>query len=373
MRLSVEKQEFAKLLSHVARVATSKSFGSSNRSIIKLKTQDQSLLVSASDLDMTIEGTIPISLEETGTAVVPARLLVDIVRAFPDEKINLSALGESLRLVGKHVNYELQTYPSELFPARIWPNEKGVKIEAELLRTTISQVIRAASDDEIRPVLTGVFIEERSEGLRLVATDSYRLSLKDITSVNVFQVGTKALVPARALSEADRILASFEDSSEIWINLAEDFARFEAGNIVLWTQLINETFPDYEALIPSDSELSIEIEKENLLSALKRMRILVKDAVSSVKIQPTADGLELSIVSPDIGRAQEILEATVKGEEFPVAFNPSYLIDGIEAVNDDIVVLEVIKSKKPTLIYAKGDSTFKYLLMPVRLNETQRT
>jgi DNA polymerase-3 subunit beta len=373
MKFTIERQEFAKVLSVVSRITGSRSYGATNAGIIKLKAQNSSVVITASDIDMTIEATVPAMIEKNGISLVPGKALSDIVRVFPEEKINLVSDDDNLQLVGQRSIYDFQTYSGDDMPIRIWPSEKGVQIEVGLLRESIKQVIRAASNDEIRPVLTGVFFEELDNNLRLVATDSYRLALKDIVSVAPFEIGTKALVPARALNELDRVVSNSDESDSVWVYLSDDSARFEINNLVIWTQLINEAFPDYRSLIPTESELKLEVSKEAFLNALKRLRILVRESVSSVRLEPQSSILELSIISPDVGKAKESLDALVEGEEFPVAFNPTYLIEGIEAINEESVIIEIIKSKKPTLIYGKDNTTFKYLVMPVKLNEPQRT
>jgi DNA polymerase-3 subunit beta len=223
--------------------------------------------------------------------------------------------------------------------------------------------VRAASSDEGRPILTGVLLTAEETGLRLVATDSYRLAVRDLPGVTVLRAGQKVLVPSKALQELGRVL----DASEpVTLHLGDHDATFEAGGVRLATRLIEGEFPNYRQLIPSHYPNRLTVGRDAFLDAVRRVKLLARDA-SPVRLAMSGDGLELSAVSQDVGQATESLDAKYEGSEMTVAFNPEYLAAGVDAAAGDEVSLETLDALKPAVLRSVEHTDFLYLLMPVRV------
>ena len=200
------------------------------------------------------------------------------------------------------------------------------------------------------------------DGLRLVSTDSYRLSVRDLAGTTILGEGQKVLVPSRALKELSRVVG---DADEITLRLGERDAGFEVGPVKVTTRLIEGDFPNYRGLIPSNHPNALTVDRETLLDAVRRVRLLAQES-TPVRLAMSSEGLELVAVTQDVGQAHEAVEASYNGDDLTVAFNPEYLIDGIEVAPGDEIILETVDELKPALLKSSGDPNFLYLLMPVR-------
>jgi DNA polymerase-3 subunit beta len=211
-----------------------------------------------------------------------------------------------------------------------------------------------------------------ASGLRLVATDSYRLAVRDLPGAGILKEGQKVLVPSRALAELQRLLGAAAPSGEqpagVTLRLGDHDATFEVGDVRLTTRLIEGEFPNYRQLIPSNYPNVLVVGREAVLDAIRRVKLLVRDPTTPVRMALRPDGIELTVITQDWGQASEEVDAKYDGSEMVVAFNPNYLIDGIEAITSDEVQLETLDALKPATIKPTEDSDYLYLLMPVRVS-----
>jgi DNA polymerase-3 subunit beta len=234
--------------------------------------------------------------------------------------------------------------------------------EAARFAEAVSQVARAASRDEARPVLTGVLVEVSREGVTMVSTDSYRLAVRDLVATATGE--GKAIVPERAMSEAGRAAAGLE-KGEVTMSLDESQVAFQIGSLTLTSRLIEGEFPNYRQLLPEAYESRLTVSRQQLMDAVRRVGLLARDT-SPVRLEFNALGVKLSSSSPDLGQAVEAVEARYEGEDITAAFNATYLADGLAAATGETVRLEVRDGLKPGLIRGESDE-FTYLVMPVRL------
>jgi DNA polymerase-3 subunit beta len=225
-------------------------------------------------------------------------------------------------------------------------------------------VVPAASSDDARPILTGVLLAAEEGGLRLVATDSYRLSVRDLPGAAVLAEGQHVLVPSRALSELTRVLAG---SDSVELRLGDRDASFAVGSIRLTTRLIEGEFPNYRGLIPSSYPNRLTVGRDALLEAVRRVKLMAREA-TPVRMVMRTDGLELVAITQDVGQAHEEIDAKYEGTELTVAFNPEYLLDGIEVTPGDEVVVTTLDALKPAVMRSTEGDEFLYLLMPVRVS-----
>ncbi|MGH9189655.1 MAG: DNA polymerase III subunit beta, partial [Acidimicrobiales bacterium] len=297
-------------------------------------------------------------------------LSTDIVRSLAPGAVTVAEdEGEAVISAGRS-QFAVRTLPAEEFLRPPEPSAEEVSLDAGTLSAALNQVVRAASRDDARPILTGVLISSEASGLRLVATDSYRLAMRDLPGATVLASGRHVLVPARALGELNRILSGV---GQVRLRLGSTDASFEAGGTRLTTRLIEGEFPNYQQLIPSDYPNRMVVGKEALLDAARRVKLLAKEA-TPVRLALRADTLELSAVTQDVGQAREEIDAKYEGAEMVVAFNPEYLIEGVEATPGEEVALETLDALKPATLRATGDAAaeasgdFLYLLMPVRVS-----
>jgi DNA polymerase-3 subunit beta len=240
-----------------------------------------------------------------------------------------------------------------------------VTMPVDGLAEALRQVVRAASTEDSRPILTGVLMAAEDAGLRLVSTDSYRLAVRDLAGLGVFAADQKVLVPSRALNELGRLLSG---SGEVDLRLGTHDATFTAGRVALTTRLIEGEFPNYRQLIPPTYPNKLTVGREAFLDAVRRVKLLAREPTTPVRIALRPDGIQLAVITADWGTATEDVDAKYEGAEMTVAFNPAYLMDGIDAIAGDEVVLSTLDALKPaTLTPTEGDD-YLYLLMPVRVS-----
>jgi DNA polymerase-3 subunit beta len=334
---------------------------------VRLEVAGDRLHVAGSDLDLTIQVEVEVAGEADGVGVLPARLAADIVRALEPGAVTLDAAEDEVRITSGRSNFAVRLLPAADFPRLRVASDQAdaVTLQASELAEALRQVVRAASADDARPILTGVLMTAEEGGLRLVATDSYRLAVRDLPGTAVLREGQEVLVPSKALTELQRLLAG---ADSVTLRLAEHDVTFEVGNVRLTSRLIEGEFPPYRRLIPSSYPNRLIIEKEALLDAVRRVKLLARDGTTSVRMALRADGVELTVITTEVGQAVEDVDAKFEGTDLTVAFNPAYLIDGVEAVTGDEVLLETIDALKPAVIRPTEGSEYLYLLMPVRVS-----
>ncbi|HXW34631.1 MAG TPA: DNA polymerase III subunit beta [Acidimicrobiales bacterium] len=373
MKFRCERDTLVEALTTAGRAVSNRSTGTTASSGIRVGIEGNRLSVVGTDLDLTVRVSVEAIGLDNGSCVAPARLTADIVRALEPGAVTFEASEDEVEMSAARSRFVVKSYPVDDFPVLPEPREDQVSFPAVVVAEAMRQVVRAASNDDARPLLTGVLVAKRPEGIRLVATDSYRLALRDITGAASLPGGTEQLlVPARALAELQRRLpgqsSKDEADKEVGFSVGELDATFSTGEVTLTTRLLDGKYPDYEQLIPAGYPNKLRVGKDPLLDALRRVRLLVRDNTTPVRLSMRAGSLELTVVSSEVGHASEDLDADFEGEELTVAFNPSYLIDGVEAVLGDEVVLETVDATKPATVRSPEHDDYKYLLMPVRVS-----
>ena len=363
MKFRCERETLAEALATAGRAATGRTGTLPVLSGLRLELSGDQLTVTGTDLDLTIQLEITVGGETDGGVVLPARLSSDIVRSLPAGKVEVDVTDDDVKISGGRSQFSVRPLSLDDYPRLSAPASSAVTISAAAFGEALRQVVRAASTDEARPILTGVLLTAENDGLRLVATDSYRLAVRDLPGVSVLGADQKVLVPGRALNELQRVLGLGE---ELVLRLGERDATFEIGTTRLTTRLIEGEFPNYRQLIPASHPNVLTVDREPLLEAIRRVKILARDA-TPVRLSIAADGLKLTAITQDVGNATEELDASAAGADLTVAFNPDYLAAGVEAVSSDQITLSTIDSLKPAVVRGVGSDDYLYLLMPVRV------
>jgi DNA polymerase III subunit beta len=249
------------------------------------------------------------------------------------------------------------------------PDGAGVELPAKAVASTIDRVAKAASRDETRPVLTGILVSVDEENLKMVATDSYRLSVKETPLEGDGRESFQANVPARALQELGRI-ASETGAESIRIAAQDNQVVFGVERMTLSSRLIDGQFPNYRQLVPESYEHELRVSRNELLSVVRRISILAQ-RTAPLRLRFEGGEVTLSAQTPDVGEASETVPVNYEGEALEIGFNPQFLQDGLDSVHSDELVIKLISPLRPGLLEAageEGDGKFLYLIMPVRLN-----
>lgn len=366
MKFRCERDVLVEALGTAGRAAAGRGGSMPILGGVRLSVSGNALEVTGTDLDLTITvATEVVGSGSDGVVVVPGRLVTDIVRALEPGKVEVDADDDELRIASGRSHFTVRTHPAGDFPRLPVPTGDTVDLEAEGLMEALRQVTRAASNEESRPILTGVLMSAEEGGLRLVATDSYRLAVRDLPGVGVLSEGQKVLVPSRALNELLRLLSG---SGSVSLRLGAHDATFTVGDVTLTTRLIEGEFPNYKSLIPASYPNRLTVGRESLLDAVRRVKLLARDATTPVRIALRPNGIELTVITTDWGTAVEEVDAKYEGAEMTVAFNPNFLIEGVEAVTGDEVALDTLDALKPATLRPIDSDAYLYLLMPVRVS-----
>ncbi len=365
MKFRSERDILVEALTAPSRVVATRLIGASSGVLLTLR--GNQLVVTGTDLDITARTTIEVIGLEDGSTVVPARLIVDAVRSLEAGAVTVASNDDTVDISLARAKFSLRTYAVVDFPKLPPVSGALTSIAAAELLHGLSQVVRAAANDDARPLLTGVLFTTQDNALRLIATDSYRLAVRDVTSVAQLNGAQDLLVPARALQELQRVAGALSDDAEIGVALSDAEVCFVAGNTSVASRLIDGNYPSVLQLIPDSYPNQLRVAKDTLLTSLKRAKLLAKDSTSSVRLTMLERNVEIRTQSHDAGDIEDNVDADYNGETMTIAFNPSFLIDGIEAIAGDEVILEMSDSVRPAMVHGVDDSRFRYLLMPVRV------
>lgn len=365
MKFRCERDTLADAISSAQRAVASRTGALPVLSGLRLSAADDVVELTGSDLELTIRVKAPAQVAASGAGVVPARLLSEIVRNVEPGSVSVEVEGDDARIEAGRSSFTLRLLPTDDFPHLPEVSGPSARVEAPALSEALRQVIPAASRDDARPILTGVLLTATATGLRLVATDSYRLAVRDLQGVSMLEESQHVLVAAKGLNEVQRLLGS----GEITVTLSERDVKFTIDSTEITTRLIDGEFPNYEQLIPSGYPNRLTVAHDALDSAVKRVRLVGQGRDSSpIRLAMTSTGLELSAIAQEIGEAREAVEAKYEGSDLTVAFNSEFLLDGIQAVGGSEIVLEALDPLKPATLRAVDGKDFLYLLMPVRIS-----
>lgn len=365
MKFRCERDTLVEALASAGRAVANRGGALPVLSGVRAELTGDNLRLTGSDLELTIEIEITVAGERDGVAVLPAKISSDLVRSLGDPRVEVSVEGDEARITAGRFESSLRLLPADEFPRLAMPAEDAVTLAAKDFAGALRQVVPAASADDARPILTGVLLAAEAGGLRLVATDSYRLAVRDLPGTSVLGEGQSVLVPSRALRELERLLGS---ADEVTLRLGDREAAFEVGDVRLTTRLIEGEFPNYRGLIPASHPNRLTVGREALVEAVKRVKLMARELNTPVRLAMSSDGLELVAITQDVGQAHEQLDASYEGAELTVAFNPEYLLSGVEVTPGDEIHLDTVDAQKPAVIRAGEAQEFLYLLMPVRVS-----
>jgi len=296
-------------------------------------------------------------------------LLLDVVRSLPaaQASIELRPAEQDVELISGNAIFHIRTLRTEDFPPFPEPDsESTVELPAEAFISTALKVAGSASRDETRPVLTGILVSASDRELRMVATDSYRLSVKQTTLETPLASAFEVNVPARALQELAR-LVTHSEGDQLNVSVGQNQVLFTLGRVILSSRLIDGQFPNYRQLLPETFEHELRLDGSEFTDVVRRISLLAQKN-APLRLAFTSGELTVSAQTPDVGEARESLPVAFAGELLEIGFNPEFLRAGLEAIEQGDLLLKLISPLRPGLIESADESRFQYLIMPIRLN-----
>jgi DNA polymerase-3 subunit beta len=371
VKITCASAELLAQLQTVSRVASTRSAVQA-LSGVQVAATEGGVELRATDMEVSLRVPLDAQVERTGSSVLPGRLTLDVIRALPSGQVTLELrpTDQDVEIKSGSATFHIRTLRSEDFPPLPEPGGDAiVEVPAQAFVETISRVARSASRDETRPILTGILVSASGRDLRMVATDSYRLSVKETQLAQELVGSFEANVPARALQELVRIAQATVEGEDatLTVGVRANQIVFQVGGAVLSSRLIDGQFPNFRQLLPDTYEHELRLAGDELTDVVRRISLLAQKN-APLRLSFREGEVTVSAQTPDVGEASETVPVAFAGEAFEIGFNPEFLRDGLESVETGDLILKLISPLRPGLIESADGSGFIYLIMPIRLN-----
>jgi DNA polymerase-3 subunit beta len=324
----------------------------------------------ATDLDVTVACKVEAKVKKGGSTTVPVKKLFGIVRELGGNEIEIETDDKNVASVRCNASfYKINGLGADEFPPLPkFKDDKKVSLSQETVKAMMRKTSFAVSTDESRYVLNGIFISLKDHKMTMVATDGRRLALVDEEVEIAEKSSGEFIVPAKAVTELNRLL---QDKGDVEIKFGENQASFalkddKGFSVLVITKLIEGNYPNYRQVIPAEVKERVPLSREEFLQALRRAEIMTSEKANSVKLTFGKNNLAITANSPEVGEARETLAVNYKGKEIAIAFNPRYLIDPLNSLTEDEVFFELIDELSPGVLKINGP--FLYVVMPMRLS-----
>jgi DNA polymerase-3 subunit beta len=368
VKISLERDALLNQLQTAARVASTRS-AIQALSGVQVVASPQGCELRATDMDVSLRVPLEAEVVREGIVVLPARLMLEVTRALPAPKVSLElrAAEQDVELISGNATFHIRTLRAEDFPPFPEPETgSGISMPVDAFVATATKVAGSASRDETRPVLTGILVSASDRELRMVATDSYRLSVKETTLESSLSSDFEVNVPARALQELARVAAGAGEQ-QLDVSVLQNQVVFSLGGVILSSRLIDGQFPNYRQLLPESFEHELRIASGEFTEVVRRISLLAQKN-APLRLAFNTGELTVSAQTPDVGEASESLPVPFEGEPLEIGFNPDFLRDGLEAIEQGDLLLKLISPLRPGLIESVDGSGFQYLIMPLLLH-----
>ena len=368
MKFSCNQQTLSRALNTVSKAVTSRTTIPILKGILLEVNEDNTLTLSASDLDLSIEKRIGVNAEESGSVVVSARLFSDIVRKLPNEDIQIEEQENNTIIIKCLASeFTIVGQPADEFPNIGEINlDKKLSLEKDILKEMIKKTSFAASIDESKGIIVGVLVEMEEEYLNMVALDGFRMAITREAMKN--EEKKKIIIAARILNEINKIISENEDSKEIFMILDEKKAVFLLDETKVVLRLLEGDFIKYNDILPKEYKSKVIVSRNDLLNSIERASLLAKEGKNNlIKLSIFRDKIIITSRSEE-GNVKEEVFVEKEGTDLDIGFNSKYLLDVLKAVDDEKIALEFNTSVSPCLIKPTEGRKYEYLVLPVRIS-----
>ncbi|OYY78085.1 MAG: DNA polymerase III subunit beta [Sphingomonas sp. 28-62-20] len=370
MKATIERATLLKGLSHVQSVVERRNTIPILSNVLIEATGDGTIKLMATDLDLQINEHIAASVETPGATTVSAHTLFDIARKLPEgSQVSLSAAEGRMTIMAGRAKFQLSTLPRDDFPV-IAEGELPTSFElpAETLKQIIDKTRFAISTEETRYYLNGIFLhvsDDPSPVLKAAATDGHRLARVTVTRPDGAEGMPDVIVPRKCVAELRKLLDEIDGS--VGVSLSATKIRFDLGQALLTSKLIDGTFPDYSRVIPTGNDKILKIDPRAFEEGVDRVSTIATEKTRAVKMALDRDKITLSVTSPENGTAAEEVSGDYAAAPFEIGFNSRYLLDILGQVHGDTVEVHLADAAAPTLIRENDKAAALYVIMPMRV------
>jgi DNA polymerase-3 subunit beta len=366
MKLTIAKEQLISGLQAVQNIVGSRTTLPILSNVL-LRADANKLEFTATDLDVSISCAVDATVTKSGATTIPVKRFFGIIRELPSSEIELEISDKNVCSIRAGSSfYKINGLAAEEFPMPQFKENKRVSLPQEKVKVMLRRTSFAISTDETRYVLNGIFLSLKADKVTMVATDGRRLALaeEELASENVGEF----IIPTKAINELNRLLQPTGDveikftDNQVAFNMKDD----KGFSVLLISKLVEGNYPNYRQVIPAETKERVPLAREELLQALRRAELMTSDKANSVKLAFTKNNLAITSNSPDVGEGRESLAINYKGKDISIAFNPSYLMDPLKALEGEEVFIELIDELSPGVVKVNGP--FLYVLMPMRMS-----
>lgn len=369
MKFTCNQQSLSKALNTVSKAVTSRTTIPVLKGILLTANENGTLTLSASDLDLSIEKTIDVTVEEAGATVVLSKLFGDIVRKLPNEEVHIEEVEEE-RILIKTASSEFTIVglPADEFP-KIKDEEEIISklsLPRELFKNMIRKTSFSASIDESKGILIGTLIELEPDSMNLVALDGFRMAVTREKTEN--NESNRIIIPSRVLNDVNKIISDSEESEKIQLLLSSKNATITMDHTLIMIRLMEGEFIKYKDILPANQQTKMIIERDILLESIERASLLAKEGKNNL-IKFTIQNNLLTITSrSEEGNVKEEMIMKKEGPDLEIGFNSKYIIDVLKVIDDEEVNMEFNTNVTPCLVKPVTGDSFEYLILPVRIS-----
>jgi DNA polymerase-3 subunit beta len=362
MEITIDKSSLQDVL-RKAISATEKKSALPILSNFLLEAKDDKLIVEGTDLEVHVKISVFAKVEQEGKACVNAKKITDIARLLPSETVHIKLEDSILKIKSGKTKYSLPTVNPEDYPQMYpFPEDTAFLISGAELQNAINKTLYAASKEESRYALQGDLFKSRDSYIDVVATDGHRLALYTTEREGQSDINIEVVIPQKSLNELKKLLTGMED---VEIAATSQYAFFKTKEWVLMTRLLEGAFPDYTQVIPSEFSIEITLDKKEVLESVKRVSAVVEGDVKPIKFTLKNNLLELRSFSQEFGEAVDEIEIDYEGEEFVIGFNAKYVIEALEALDEEKFYMKFTNPNAQTLVQPVESEKYKAIIMPM--------
>ncbi len=335
---------------------------------ILISAQEDSIRLTGTNLDMSIDMILPAKVTETGRIVVNSRLFGDIIRKLPDASIHIEVEDQTMNIYCEQSTFNIIGNLGEDYPSLPQiEDSNSFTLPANVLREAIKQTVFAVSQDDFRPIFTGVLFDIKEDETNVVALDGYRLAKRDLDIKEKDPM--KIIVPGKSLVELSRILENTEEDVSIQVAGNQMVIRME--HLDFYSILLEGQFFHYQDILRDDHETMVKVDRRSLIQSLERASLLAREEKANLVKFTVADNVLEIKSNSEIGHVEEKLMVDKKGDDLTIAFNSRYMIEGMRNIDTDVVTLGFADSINPCIIRGEDEESYLYLVLPVRLAQDE--
>ncbi len=370
MKFNLSKSKLSGYLQSVLQVVPSKSTLPILSNVL-FEALDNKLKISATDLEVSITATFECNVSKDGTAVLPARILFDIIRELPESEISFEGTHSRVEIKVPNGSYKIACASPDDFPKLpVINTKKQIKIAGHDLSKMINRTTFACSVDETRPALNGVLWSTKTDLMCMVATDGHRLAKVSIENKKLKGVSEDIIIPPKVLNLISKFIG--DKDCEVGIIFGENNIIFNLEDIILTSRLIEGPYPNYDQVIPAASDKKMIIDKNELGGAVRRISILSNSLTHQVKFGVKNNSVSISTTNADVGgEGKETVRCDYSGDALELGYNANYIADVLNKMEGEEIVFELTNQVSAGIIYSseRSKDEFLCLIMPLRLAE----